>query len=60
MIGFAPNDIYMAGFSDGPNGTVTTVGRQPLPPLGPMTITGDSRGHTFGSGELAGFVIGHQ
>jgi len=47
MIGFAPNDIYMAGFSDGPNGTVTTVGRQPLPPLGPMTITGDSRGHTF-------------
>ena len=110
MIGFAPNDIYMAGFSDGPNGTVTTVGhydgfawsvvytgglpngdysevsiwgsgphdvqasfgseyvrfdgnswqRQPLPPMGPMTITGDSRGHIFGSGELAGFVIGHQ
>jgi hypothetical protein len=109
LFGFSRDDIYMSGFSDGPNGTINTIGhfngtswsvvytgklptasfdensvwgsgpsdvhvvfdneylrfngssweQQPLPPLGPMTIRGDSRGAIFGSGEIAGFVLGH-
>jgi len=111
LFGFAANDIYMSGFSDGLNGTVNTIGHydgntwtveytglppgggsydqdnvwgsgpqdvhaafyseyvrfngsswvsQPLIPLAPVMIRGDSKGAIFGSGEIAGLVIGHQ
>jgi len=110
LIGFASNDIYMVGSSNGSSGTVNTIAHyngvswsvvytgggpgadyteasawgsgpndvhaafgnayvrfdgnawqaQPLPPMSPITIRGDSRGHILGAGEVAGLVVGHQ
>ncbi len=58
--GSGPSDVHVAFANEYLRFNGTSWQSQPLIPMGPVMIRGDSRGSIFGSGEVAGFILGHQ
>jgi len=58
--GSGPSDVHVTFANEYLRFNGSSWQSQPLIPMGPVMIRGDSRGNIFGSGEVAGFILGHQ